>query len=929
MKSIFKKIAFVLALAMVVTMLPANAASAASSDAPDMYKSLLLYLDSGNGENSDITGAYKSERYASVWGWRENGYDEVTFESADTDIATVNSKGKVTAVKVGVTTVTATFTGEDVETVSKECKVTVKRNAAKVGLSADSAKKVDAGFSVGDELQLTAVRKDAEGNTEWNKTQKVYTTDSVRFKSSNEDVFKVMKTTGKLTATGEGEAVLTIWTVQSEGYDAAAKEYPQVVSKDYTVKVYNPGIVSVKQVSLTTAALTCGTEDTAAAIAKDFSKLTVTYKIGDNEITSFIKSATVDAADAKVVNVELYNVMNKDVEYKFTYNEKSVSLTAVDPDAIAAIRITTTTAQPGIGEKLRVDYLDANGVIIRGNDDYLSFEAADPNSTDYSVSAGEVYIYEAGKTATVKATYYMGFDAGGKQIPDLKAEQVIICKTTTANNFSGYAVAAANKKASDLNYGTGVLKLVNDENVQLYAKYTAKKYNGEVVTYYNESSIAEEKEGVIFKYKSTNDSIVLVDEATGFLYPVASGSAQIIIYSDKDVAVGAVTVSVEGSRVFASVSVDQAGLTKLSTADYGVNFRINAKDQLSGWLGQGDMDVSAKILNKSFNGTVYVTNTWGNYADPDKNEVKIVIDADEYTPIQMMNIKDWCGTVCGIGVETDVTKVQTLQISLKAERNGIVKYAVLNYTVKKPDAENPVSYAIDSAEIDVNFTKAKDSLVKEIKLRSYDKDGFLISADVPMTNTKPDDLAEGAFGYTVTKGTQNIALEDNKFSAVTVNTVSGSAVTVYKKVNGTMTPELTGGVDSVGTYVVRVTGNLRNSGGQYYLRQVAVKNIVVKDTTGAAAVTVSDNKVNSTDVASLVTEFNADLGNGYLVIKRDGNKVGNITIADVKLSGANTGNKVYVKSIVVTETNTVDGGTYNGNVHTYEIPVGKIFEVGQ
>ena len=49
MKSIFKKIAFVLALAMVVTMLPAKAVSAASSDGPDMYKSLLLYLDSGNG----------------------------------------------------------------------------------------------------------------------------------------------------------------------------------------------------------------------------------------------------------------------------------------------------------------------------------------------------------------------------------------------------------------------------------------------------------------------------------------------------------------------------------------------------------------------------------------------------------------------------------------------------------------------------------------------------------------------------------------------------------------------------------------------------------------------------------------------------------------------------------------------------------------
>ncbi len=101
MKSIFKKIAFVLALAMVVTMLPAKALTAASSDGPQMYKTLRLYLDSGNGitENSDLTGNLKNERYASVWGWRENGYKSVTFESADPAVATVSSKGKVTAVK--------------------------------------------------------------------------------------------------------------------------------------------------------------------------------------------------------------------------------------------------------------------------------------------------------------------------------------------------------------------------------------------------------------------------------------------------------------------------------------------------------------------------------------------------------------------------------------------------------------------------------------------------------------------------------------------------------------------------------------------------------------------------------------------------------------------------------------------------------------
>ena len=90
---------------------------------------------------------------------------------------------------------------------------------------------------------------------------KNYSTDSVRFSSSNPEVFTVTKTTGKLTAVKEGEATLKVWTVQSEGFDEEAQEYPEVVSKEYTVKVYNAGILSVKQVSTDSVAITCGNAD--------------------------------------------------------------------------------------------------------------------------------------------------------------------------------------------------------------------------------------------------------------------------------------------------------------------------------------------------------------------------------------------------------------------------------------------------------------------------------------------------------------------------------------------------------------------------------------------------------------------------------------------------------------------------------------------
>ncbi len=949
MKSIFKKIALVLALAMVVTMLPAKSVSVSAADASAnkwTRKTCTLYID--NPVEGDKDGIYVSSAYATAApkvkdpeGWKAEGYS-VVFASDDETVATVGTRyGLVEAVGIGQTTITATYSKEGAADVVESFPVTVKRAAASVALDDESAKAVQELVVGADPVELKAVMTDAAGNVEVvEKTSdnggklsellsegRQFVTDYLKYDVKNPEDKEVLKVEGnKLSAVAEGEATLVVkaYRYDWQSWGKTKSKYVKVVTAqtEVPVTVKAAGLVSAKQVSYTTVALTCDSTDAAEAIAKDFSKLTVTYKMGDNDIAAFVKAANVDGTDKKVVNVELYNAMNKDVEYTFTYNEKSVSLRAVDPDAVVGIRITTTSAQPGEGEDLKVDYLGENGVIVRGNDSFLTFEAADPNSTEYSVSGNQVFIFEAGKTATVKASYYMGVDANGNLIPDLKDEKVIICRTTTADNMSGYAVAAAGKKASDLTYSTGILSLVKDENVQLYAKYTAKQYNDKVVTYYNISSALDEMEtGVTFKYKSTNESVVIAGEMDGILYPVGTGSAQIIISNDKGVAVGAVTVSVVASRVLTSFSADQAGMTKISTADYGVNFRIFAKDQFSNWLGQGnegtkEIAVSAKIIGGSFNGVVKISDQWGKYGD---NLVEI--NRNDFTPIPWMNNQNWCSGVCGIGVENATTTVQSLQIQLKAEREGIVRYAVLNYTVKAPE-NTARTYAIDSAEIDVNFVNAKDALTKELKLKSYDRDGFLINDNVTMTNVASDkDVAKEAFGYTVTKNGQSIRLgADNTFYAVTTSgsaVTSGSAITFEKKVGST-------NVDSVGTYVVRV---FYNNGST--TRVVANNTIVVKDTTGADTVTISNNKVLATDEASLIAKFNAGLADGSIVIYHGGKKAENVQVVGVGLPYGLTGSSTtYVQSITVEETNKKDG-VYKDYVYTYKVTVGKVFEVGQ
>ena len=228
MKSIFKKIAFVLVLAMVVTMMPAKAAAAASSDEPQFYPTLRLYID------GDATGSIPAEKYAKTW--NKDGY-KISFTSDDTEIATVNSKGYVRAVSVGKTNINATFIPEDGgKEITKTCIVTVKKNAVAAGIGAKNKAQLEGGIEIGTELQLTAVRKDADGNTA--RKGKVDITDGMRFESSDENIFTVGATKGKLTAVGEGEATLKVWAVQSEGRDPETGEYKATTPiKEYTVKV--------------------------------------------------------------------------------------------------------------------------------------------------------------------------------------------------------------------------------------------------------------------------------------------------------------------------------------------------------------------------------------------------------------------------------------------------------------------------------------------------------------------------------------------------------------------------------------------------------------------------------------------------------------------------------------------------------------------
>ncbi|MBQ9118510.1 MAG: Ig-like domain-containing protein [Lachnospiraceae bacterium] len=239
MKKFFKKIAFVSAMAMVVSAVPAQTAKAA--EGPQMYSSLKMYL--GRGEDEE----FSSERYAKVWNWKDE-YTTVKFTSDNEDVATVTAKkGLVTAQGVGSANITAKFTDEDGNSVERVCKVTVKNNAVEAGIGSGSAEKL-LNLTVGDSKQMYAYRIDANGAEVWSGRDDI--TDGVRFASSDESVFTVGKKKGMVTAVGAGEATLSVWAVQSEGVtrdeNGVPVEYPATTEvKEYPVVVKEPAAEEV------------------------------------------------------------------------------------------------------------------------------------------------------------------------------------------------------------------------------------------------------------------------------------------------------------------------------------------------------------------------------------------------------------------------------------------------------------------------------------------------------------------------------------------------------------------------------------------------------------------------------------------------------------------------------------------------------------
>ncbi len=190
----------------------------------------------------------------------------VTWESSDSRVATVDENGKVTAVKQGTATITVKSVSND--TVTDTCVVTVTDQifpVTGVALTPDNAE-----LYVGDTKNLTVEF------TPSNATNK-----NVTWKSSDEAVATVAD--GVVTAVGKGTATITVTTADG-GYTATC---------EVTVKLP----VSAVTLNETSTALVVGnTKQLTATVAPaNADDSTVTWKSGNTNVATVDQTGKVTA----------------------------------------------------------------------------------------------------------------------------------------------------------------------------------------------------------------------------------------------------------------------------------------------------------------------------------------------------------------------------------------------------------------------------------------------------------------------------------------------------------------------------------------------------------------------------------------------------------------------------------------------------------
>lgn len=664
-KNFFKKLSFVLALAMIVSVIaPASGAFAATTAKLNATKKT-LYLGATKEYDFNISG--KQAGWTYKW------------TSANTKVVTVAQNGLTTAVGVGTTTVSVVIKKATKWVATLKASVSVKDSIASVEIANGPT---DGKLAVGTTFDFNRSFKTASGSTTRTSSITRWAVDKAGATIDDAGIF---------TATVAGKYVVTARSFKSTAnytaWKADTTKTALVSASDTTEVTAFASMKSAVQVDGTSFKVTF--DSAMAAVTATDLTVNKVAAAGLAKVPQSIKEIKL-SEDKTYATVTLYNTIAAGATYVVSFTGAAdVQFVAATTDVkdVNSMTITPATVEVNTATDLAIKLFNTAGVDITTADLLARVTVKSSSERVYlneGVAPRELTIFNVGDATTLTATFHTySYDTTTGLEKDTKtAEAVITGVAVAANPVSTLAAwtlaASAPSDFSDVNH----VIAAEDASTNLYVR----ALKADAKTYVNNLGV-----NTNFKFTSTDSSVLVVFGNT--VWPVKTGVASVIVeYSNSNfvtandsVVVATIPVSVTAKRVATTLTLGSLGFSLSNSPAVGDTKSVSIK--VADQYGKA-MTVSGVEVNKLT--TTLASNLAGAVTVVSATENSVVFAGS--------------GAVDG-------------SYAYEIKANKLSKYIVIN--VQAPTAVTATSYRLNVDAASYDSILKSDSVDKNATVRVY------------------------------------------------------------------------------------------------------------------------------------------------------------------------------------------------------------------
>ena len=864
-KNFFKKLSFVIALAMIISVVaPAAGAFAATKVKLNATKKYLhLGVDGKDEYNFNIVSKKGT-------GWK------YSWESSNDDVVVVNKKnGVATAAGVGTAKVTVFIVDKDGEEVGEaKATVVVRDNIKEVSITNKPA---------GDKVSVGVAHDFNRSFVTFSGSKKV--TSAITRWSVEPADGATIDDKGIFTATKAGEYTITAKTYQSKAKFEANEPLAATDSYKVTVPVE---IVKTAQINKTKFVAEFNT-DVSKTLTKD--NAFVYQVINGKQVATGTEKIKSVAFDGNKVTVELYGSIVSKGLYNFVYGDATGSFTGASAEMSDVAGIVfddfTVAVSDFAGQDLtaKVSGVNKDGVVIKSGADlapYLEF-TYEGDVLNGWVSGHYAGISKSGYSAVIKAKYSnFQLDSETNTYKTVVFEdQATATGLTVAVNSSTMQFTVKRNAAAQLADSTwpstpGLAVPAGDSNYNIHVRYRNNNQDSSAPWTYSDTE---------FTYVSTNaDKLVI---SGNYLYPISQGVVTVLVKSGDDV-VNTFDITIMAGRTYAS-AIPNKQMVALGNFNFSATPQHNESATVDivnkDSMNEGVSDITAVVdaINGAA-GAVPPTVDFDYGTGDDAGKVTATFKAVGATP-GAFNVKIKL-TSATLGWASKTVDVYVSVLNSAADQGGVVRWAV----------------QLDKTEYDMK--KVEDAVDAQVAVYGYNKNNARIAV-----------LADEYYSLTVKRGNSDIKTKDDVTdTAIPVATVSNNAISFVD-------------FDTYVVTAYATSGSAANPTNRANGAQIGAATFVVKDTTSKEL--KPDTLTVKTSEASTVADavkkaFNFKINDvdveGYANISYIYTN-GGVKVEDAGGTTVTAGQNVYIEAIKVP----VDFGS--GNYVTYKIDVNRTITI--